>query len=120
MLNKVMQYKAMLDMNNLKIAVIGLGYVGLPLAVEFGKQRPVIGFDINSSRIAQLVAGTDHTLEVSDSELAQASQLQFSSDMADLKDCNFFIVTALTPIDAYKQPDFPSSINISTAITTML
>ena len=110
----------MLDINNIKIAVIGLGYVGLPLAVEFGKHLPVVGFDINDSRIAALCAGTDHTLEVSDEELAQASHLNYSSDINELKDCNFFIVTVPTPIDDYKQPDLTPLIKASEAIGSLL
>ncbi|MBF4489747.1 Vi polysaccharide biosynthesis UDP-N-acetylglucosamine C-6 dehydrogenase TviB [Psychrobacter sp. N25K4-3-2] len=108
------------SIKNLKIAVIGLGYVGLPLAVEFGKQHSVIGFDINASRIAALNNGTDHTLEVSDEELAQATHLSYSSDINELKDCNFFIVTVPTPIDAYKQPDLTPLIKASTAIGSIL
>ena len=110
----------MLDIDNIKIAVIGLGYVGLPLAVEFGKQLPVVGFDINTSRIAALCAGTDHTLEVSDEELTQASHLSYSSDIEALKDCNFFIVTVPTPIDDYKQPDLTPLIKASEAIGSLL
>ncbi len=110
----------MLDINNIKIAVIGLGYVGLPLAVEFGKHLPVVGFDINASRIEALCAGTDHTLEVSDEELTQASHLNYSSDIQALKDCNFFIVTVPTPIDDYKQPDLTPLIKASEAIGSLL
>lgn len=110
----------MLDINNIKIAVIGLGYVGLPLAVEFGKHLPVVGFDINASRIAALRAGTDHTLEVSDEELTQASHLSYSSDIQALKNCNFFIVTVPTPIDDYKQPDLTPLIKASEAIGSLL
>lgn len=110
----------MLDIKNIKIAVIGLGYVGLPLAVEFGKHLPVVGFDINAERIAALAAGTDHTLEVSDEELTQASHLNYSSDIEALKDCNFFIVTVPTPIDDYKQPDLTPLIKASEAIGSLL
>lgn len=110
----------MLNINNIKIAVIGLGYVGLPLAVEFGKNHSVMGFDINAERISALTAGTDHTLEVSDEELAQAAHLSFSSDIQMLKDCNFFIVTVPTPIDAYKQPDLTPLIKASEAIGGVL
>lgn len=106
--------------DDLKIAVIGLGYVGLPLAVEFGKQHSVIGFDINVERIAALNKGVDHTLEVSDEELAQATHLQYSSDINELKNCNFFIVTVPTPIDDYKQPDLTPLIKASTAIGGIL
>ena len=107
-------------MTNIKIAVIGLGYVGLPLAVEFGKKLPVIGFDINTTRIDELTSGTDHTLEVSDDELLQATHLSYSANMADLNDCNFFIVTVPTPIDDYKQPDLTPLIKASTAIGGIL
>lgn len=110
----------MLDIKNMKIAVIGLGYVGLPLAVEFGKHLPVVGFDINAERISALAAGTDHTLEVSDEELTQASYLSYSSDIQALKDCNFFIVTVPTPIDDYKQPDLTPLIKASEAIGSLL
>ncbi|MBE0407085.1 Vi polysaccharide biosynthesis UDP-N-acetylglucosamine C-6 dehydrogenase TviB [Psychrobacter sp. AOP22-C1-22] len=110
----------MLDLNNIKIAVIGLGYVGLPLAVEFGKQHSVVGFDINAERISALITGTDHTLEVSDDELAQATHLSYSSDINELKDCNFFIVTVPTPIDDYKQPDLTPLIKASEAIGSLL
>ncbi|MGP4952686.1 NAD(P)-binding domain-containing protein, partial [Psychrobacter sp. T6-1] len=110
----------MFDTSNLKIAVIGLGYVGLPLAVEFGKQHSVIGFDINANRIASLQAGTDHTLEVNEEELSQATHLSYSSDIQALKDCNFFIVTVPTPIDDYKQPDLTPLIKASEAIGGLL
>jgi len=110
----------MITINNLKIAVIGLGYVGLPLAVEFGKHHSVIGFDINANRIAALNSGTDHTLEVSEEELAVARQLRYSSDINELKDCNFFIVTVPTPIDNSKQPDLTPLINASKAIGALL
>lgn len=109
-----------MNISQMKIAVIGLGYVGLPLAVEFGKKHPVVGFDINIDRIAALKAGTDHTLEVSDEELAQAQHLSYSSDIEELKDCNFFIVTVPTPIDAYKQPDLTPLISASKAIGSLL
>ena len=87
------------------VAVIGLGYVGLPLAVEFGKARPVIGFDINASRIDALRVGHDATLEVSNDALATADQLAFTSDPADLAAASIYIVTVPTPIDAHKRPD---------------
>ena len=87
------------------IAVIGLGYVGLPLAVEFGKARPVIGFDINASRIDALRLGHDATLEVANDELATADQLAFTSDPADLAAASIYIVTVPTSIDAHKRPD---------------
>lgn len=87
------------------IAVIGLGYVGLPLAVEFGKFRPVIGFDLNERRIDALRDGHDATQEVSEEELASASQLTYTSNSADLAEANIYIVTVPTPIDAHKRPD---------------
>ena len=87
------------------IAVIGLGYVGLPLAVEFGKRRNVLGFDINAARIAELQSGQDSTLEVSPEELREASELRFSSDAQDLKGCGTYIVTVPTPIDTANRPD---------------
>lgn len=93
-------------LSDLTIAVIGLGYVGLPLAVEFGKIRPVVGFDINEKRIRALQAGQDSTLEVSSDELSEASQLRFSANAADLSACNLFIITVPTPIDEHKRPDF--------------
>ena len=111
---------AMLNINNIKIAVIGLGYVGLPLAVEFGKKLPVIGFDINQNRINELKSGTDHTLEVDNEDLASAKQLRFSSDINELSECNFYIVTVPTPIDKHKQPDLTPLIKASTAIGNVL
>ncbi len=87
-----------------KIGMIGLGYVGLPLAVEFGKHYSTVGFDINPQRIEELKAGHDHTLEVSDEELKEAKQLVYSAEVDDLKDCNVYIVTVPTPINEYKQP----------------
>jgi len=88
-----------------KIAVIGLGYVGLPLAVEFGKQRITLGFDINESRIGELRDGNDSTLEVSQNELSDAKLLNFSSDAIELNNCHIFIVTVPTPIDSVNRPD---------------
>ena len=84
-------------LSKIKLAIIGLGYVGLPLAVEFGKQRSVVGFDINQKRIDQLKAGHDFTLETKPEELQAASHLQFSNDIEDLLGCNVYIVTVPTP-----------------------
>src|SRR5690606_37793811 len=95
----------MLQLSELKIAVIGLGYVGLPLAVEFGKKLPVVGFDIQQKRIQELQSGQDHTLEVSPEELKQATQLTYSANLEDLRSCNFFIVTVPTPVDSVNRPD---------------
>ncbi len=88
-----------------KIAIIGLGYVGLPLAVEFGKIHNVVGFDINKDRVAQLLEGRDSTGEVSSLELKAATKLTFSCDLSNLSECNVYIVTVPTPIDNLKQPD---------------
>lgn len=92
-------------LSNVKIAVIGLGYVGLPLAVAFAKRFPVLGFDINFRRVNELEAGIDSTREISNSELVAAKSLAFSSKEDDLKSCNTFIVTVPTPIDKFKRPD---------------
>ncbi|WP_349928099.1 Vi polysaccharide biosynthesis UDP-N-acetylglucosamine C-6 dehydrogenase TviB [Acinetobacter sp. A1-4-2] len=110
----------MLQLSELKIAIIGLGYVGLPLAVEFGKQVPVVGFDIHQKRIDELKNGQDHTLEVSPEELKQAHQLAYSANLEDLTDCNFFIVTVPTPIDQYKQPDLTPLVKASQSIGKVL
>jgi len=88
-----------------RVAVLGLGYVGLPLAVGFGRQLPTLGFDINQARVAELRDHRDHTLEVSPDELKATRQLGFSHDAADLEACNVFIVTVPTPIDDAKRPD---------------
>src|SRR6267142_4726441 len=88
-----------------KIGVIGLGYVGLPLAVEFGKIMDVVGFDINQVRIEALKGGVDHTMEVDSNELRSTEHLRFSTDPNDLKSVNYFIVTVPTPVDVYHVPD---------------
>jgi UDP-N-acetyl-D-galactosamine dehydrogenase len=95
----------MIKYEELRIGVIGLGYVGLPLAVALGSRLPTCGFDINSARVEELRSGRDSTLETTPEELANARQLTFSSDPRDLRDCNFFIVSVPTPIDEYKRPD---------------
>ncbi|PVZ32932.1 Vi polysaccharide biosynthesis UDP-N-acetylglucosamine C-6 dehydrogenase TviB [Pseudomonas sp. CC120222-01a] len=110
----------MLELNNIKLAVIGLGYVGLPLAVEFGKRRSVVGFDINLSRIEALRAGHDATLEVDDAELNSSTYLSYSADAADLESCNVYIVTVPTPIDEYKRPDLTPLIKASELIGKVL
>lgn len=110
----------MLNLENIKLAVIGLGYVGLPLAVEFGKKRPVVGFDINQKRIAQLQSGVDHTLEVSSQELKEATQLSFTHELADLTGSNCFIVTVPTPIDEHKNPDLTPLIRASETVAKVL
>lgn len=103
-------------MKSEQIGVIGLGYVGLPLAVEFGKLRPVIGFDINLARIAELRAGKDSTLEVTSEEIAAARQLQFSSDLNALENCDIFIVTVPTPIDKANRPDLTPLVKASETV----
>lgn len=110
----------MLNLDDIKLAIIGLGYVGLPLAVEFGKHRSVVGFDINQPRIDALKAGHDATLEVSDEELKQATQLSYSANLDDLKACNTFIVTVPTPIDEHKQPDLTPLVKASESIGKVL
>ena len=110
----------MLRLDDVKLAVVGLGYVGLPLAVEFGKHRPVIGFDINARRIDELKRGHDHTLEVDDAELRGAAQLRFTRDREALAEANVYIVTVPTPIDAYKQPDLTPLIRASETIGAVL
>jgi UDP-N-acetyl-D-galactosamine dehydrogenase len=109
-----------LHIQEVKLAVVGLGYVGLPLAVEFGKKRPVIGFDINPKRIAELKEGHDHTLEVDEAELASATGLSFSCEAETLAQANVFIVTVPTPIDEYKQPDLTPLIRASETIGKVL
>ncbi len=109
-----------LEIQDVKLAVVGLGYVGLPLAVEFGKKRSVLGFDINSRRIAELKDGQDHTLEVDSAELAEAAHLRFTSEAVHLSEANVFIVTVPTPIDEYKQPDLTPLIRASETIGKVL
>lgn len=109
-----------LQIQDVKLAVVGLGYVGLPLAVEFGKQRDVIGFDINLARIDALKKGHDHTLEVDAEELARATGLRYTSDSKELVKANVFIVTMPTPIDTFKQPDLTPLIRASETIGGVL
>jgi len=109
-----------LRIEDVKLAVVGLGYVGLPLAVEFGKKREVLGFDINVQRIAELQAGQDHTLEVSSEELAEAAHLRFSSDGESLAQANVYIVTVPTPIDEFKQPDLTPLVRASETLGRVL
>ena len=101
------------DLKDVKIAIIGLGYVGLPLAVEFGKKYQTLGFDINKARIDELKSGTDNTLEVSDEELALTKNLSFSCEVEELTNSNVYIVTVPTPIDGHKQPDLTPLIKAS-------
>lgn len=109
-----------LSLDNAKVGVVGLGYVGLPLAVEFGKQRPTIGFDINQTRIDELTDGHDSTLECSDEELSEAKLLVYTSSLEELRKCNVFIVTVPTPIDEHKQPDLTPLIKASETLGSIV
>jgi UDP-N-acetyl-D-galactosamine dehydrogenase len=106
----------MLNLRNCRIAVVGLGYVGLPLAVEFGKRFETLGFDVKPERVAQLRAGRDTTLEVTSDELKSAQHLGFTTELADLKRCRVFIVTVPTPIDGYKRPDLTPLVRASETV----
>ncbi len=103
-----------------RIAVVGLGYVGLPLAVEFGKRHPTVGFDINPARIEELKGGRDSTLEVEPELLASAHLLRYASSVEDVRECNVFIVTVPTPIDAARRPDLSPLVKASEAIAKVL
>lgn len=103
-----------------KIGIIGLGYVGLPLATEFGKITNVIGFDINKDRISELKRGIDRTKEVAKNELEESTQLHFSADLNDLRDVNYFIVTVPTPVDEYKNPDLTPLVKASETVGKVL
>jgi len=94
-----------MNLGTAKIAVIGLGYVGLPLVVEFGKKYEAVGFDLNKSRIQELLEGTDSTLELTGEELRGSNKVTYTNDLSDIKSCNVYIVTVPTPIDKHKQPD---------------
>lgn len=106
--------------STLCVAVIGLGYVGLPLAVEFGKKYFVVGFDINAKRVAELQTGQDHTLEVAPEELRQATRLTFTTSIAALAECNVFIVTVPTPIDKANRPDLTPLVKASETVGKVL
>src|SRR5689334_20802668 len=103
-----------------RLAVLGLGYVGLPLAVAFAEHVDVLGFDINTERVAELSGGSDRTLEVSPEELAAAKRISFSCDVADLKSCNVFVVTVPTPIDKHKRPDLGALLAASRTVGAAL
>lgn len=107
-------------MINKKIALIGLGYVGLPLAVEFGKKRSIVGFDINKSRIDNLKNGIDSTLEITSQDLKAATYLSFTTNLENIKDCEIFIVTVPTPIDKYNRPDLTPLENSSKFVGSIL
>ena len=110
----------MQQLDNVKIAIIGLGYVGLPLAVEFGKHFDTVGFDIHAARVQQLCAGIDHTQETSTEELAAATRLTYTTDLQALRGCNVFIVSVPTPVDEHKRPDFTPLIKASQSIAKVL
>lgn len=105
---------------NTKVAIVGLGYVGLPLAVEFGKTMPTLGFDINQVRVNELKSGSDFTLECSDEELKEATFLTYTADLNELQEANVYIVTVPTPIDEHKQPDLTPLIKASEALGTIV
>jgi UDP-N-acetyl-D-glucosamine/UDP-N-acetyl-D-galactosamine dehydrogenase len=108
------------EIENINLSVIGLGYVGLPLAIEFGRKRIVVGFDINQRRIDELKAGNDFTLETTKEELAAAKYLSFTTNQEDLRSCNCFIVTVPTPIDEHKRPDLTPLIQASETVGKVL
>ena len=97
---------------DIKIAVIGLGYVGLPLAIEFSKKYPTIGYDINSTRVNELLKAEDKTLELTQSDL-ESSTISFTDEIANIKECNVYIITVPTPIDDHKKPDLRPILNAS-------
>jgi len=109
-----------MQLQDIRLAIIGLGYVGLPLAVEFGRKRPVTGFDINQRRIDELKNGNDFTLETTSEELAAAKQLSFTTHLDDLRACNCYIVTVPTPIDEHKRPDLTPLIKASETVGKVL
>ena len=105
-----------MNLPEIKIAIIGLGYVGLPLAIEFGKHYDTLGFDINTQRVDQLCSGHDRTLETTTEELTSATLLQFSTDASALTDRNVFIVTVPTPIDKANRPDLTPLVKASETV----
>jgi len=113
-------YTHNMNLSDLRLAIIGLGYVGLPLAVEFGKRRPVIGFDISQRRIDALQRGHDVTLETTHEELTQARHLSYTTEVEKLRECNLFIVTVPTPIDEYKRPDLTPLLSATETVGKVL
>ena len=107
-------------MINSKIAIVGLGYVGLPLAVEFGKHYETIGFDINEVRVNELSCGKDSTLEVEPEEFSKATNLSFTTDPEQIRECQIYIVTVPTPIDQHRRPDLTPLEKSSAAIGKLL
>lgn len=110
----------MANLENTKLAIVGLGYVGLPLAVEFGKKYQTIGYDLNAARVTELQSGTDSTLEVDAEELGQATHLSYTSTLHDIADYNTYIVTVPTPIDDHKRPDLSPLQSASVALSKVL
>lgn len=110
----------MIKLRKCRVGIVGLGYVGLPLAVEFGKHFDTVGFDVKPARVAELRAGKDSTLEVSSAELAEANRLSFTTELKDLKPCRAYVVTVPTPIDEYKRPDLTPLISASTSVGKVL
>lgn len=109
-----------MKLEDIKLSIVGLGYVGLPLAVEFGRKRPVVGFDINQRRIDELKDGKDFTLETTHEELAAAKHLNFSTNLEDLRSCNCYIITVPTPIDEHKRPDLTPLMKASETVSRVL
>lgn len=116
-MTKIAQLPALED---LRVAVIGLGYVGLPLAVEFGKQRPTIGFDVNAERVNALQSGRDSTGEVEDADMSAARHLKYASDLTEIADCNVYIVAVPTPIDQHRQPNLGPLLSASRMIGSVI
>src|SRR5882672_7296306 len=110
----------MFNLRKCRIGVVGLGYVGLPLAVEFGKHFDTVGFDVKPERIAALKAGRDSTLETTRAELKSATMLTFTTTLADLKKCRVYIVTVPTPIDEFNRPDLTPLIRASESVGKVL
>ncbi len=109
-----------MELEDIKLSILGLGYVGLPLAVEFGRKRSVVGFDINQRRIDELKAGNDFTLETTQDELAAAKHLIFTTNLDNLRVCNCYIITVPTPIDEHKRPDLTPLIKASETVGKVL
>lgn len=109
-----------MNLETIKLAIVGLGYVGLPLAIEFGRRLPVVGFDINQRRINELKRGDDFTMETTQDELAAAKHLSYTTNTEDLRACNCYIITVPTPIDAYKRPDLGPLIKASETVGKVL
>ena len=107
-------------LENVRVGIIGLGYVGLPLAVYMARHFPVLGFDVNTARIGELAGGRDRTGEVTDEEFAAARTISFTADIEALRDCNFYIVTVPTPIDQAKRPDLTALMRASETVGRVL